>query len=320
MQIPFSMEEISAVARKALKDLIAQGKAPLPPVYEAAFVATAEQQGLDGLVEFLYAVSGNQFSPLKVAEEVGEIIVAVKHDLGEYGEQLEEHNQALEKEQQALEGLVQEGESGAADTVAGIIHSILYANELMRANLERAYQRLHARESQLKDLQVQNRLDPMTGAFNRRALNYDLEVEIARFHRYQRSFALVMADLDHFKEVNDRYGHLVGDEVLKGFVFLVKSQIRRSDSLYRYGGEEFVILLRETDLKTAGLVVERIRKRVAEHVVKKKADPQVRFSVTASFGVTAVREGDDVHSVIDRADRALMAAKAAGRNRVVVEP
>ena len=321
MQPEFSLEDISHVAREALKGLIAQGKAPIPPVYEAAFVSIAEREGMDGLVEFLYTTSGHRFSPLRVAEEVGGIITSVKHDLGEYGEHLEGHNNALKKEQENINSLEEQaGISQSVSAVAAILQSILYANELMRANLEKAYEKLQSREVELRELQVQNRHDPMTGALNRRALRHDLDVEIARFQRYRRPFSIAMADLDHFKEVNDRYGHLVGDEVLKGFAFLVKSQIRQSDCLYRYGGEEFVILLRETELKTAGLVVERIRRRVAEHVVKKKGDGSVRFTVSASFGVTAVREGDDAQSLLQRADRAMLAAKAAGRNQVVVEP
>lgn len=316
------MESISYVARKALKNLIAQGKAPIPSVYEAAFINIAEREGMGGLVEFIYSTTGRRFSPEKIADEVAAVITEVKSDLGEYGERLEEHNSSLHEEQKQLEeaSSIDDG-IAAVEAVSGIISSILYANELMRASLENAYAKLHSREAQLQSLKNQTRLDPLTGSLNRRALRHDIELELARAKRYNRPFALVMADLDHFKEINDRFGHLVGDDVLKGFVMLVRSQIRQTDGLYRYGGEEFVILFRETELKTAGFVAERIRQTVESNVIKKKNEPGVQFSITASFGVTAVREEDGgPDAIISRADKALMAAKAAGRNRVVVEP
>ncbi len=321
-QSDFSMENISYVARKALKRLIAQGKAPIPSVYEAAFINIAEMEGIDGLVEFLYSSSGRRFLPERIAEEVGHIITEIKSDLGEYGEQLEEHNSSLNREQLALKSLESvKNEMVAIDTINGILSSILYANELMKASLENAYSKLQSRETQLQSLKTQTRLDPLTGALNRRALWHDMEVELARGRRYGRPFSIAMADLDHFKKINDQFGHLVGDDVLKGFVMLIRSQIRQSDGLYRYGGEEFVILFRETELKTAGFVVERIRQKVESNVLKKKNEPGVQFSITASFGVTAFREGDDcAEEILARADKALLAAKSAGRNRVVLEP
>lgn len=157
--------------------------------------------------------------------------------------------------------------------------------------------------------------DPVTGANNRAALDAALVREVDLAHRHGVPLALVMFDLDHFKAINDRYGHLCGDMVLKDLTSSVINEcIRRSDVVYRYGGEEFVLLLRNTGLDGARLLAERIRSVVAERVFL--PDSQA-IRLTVSLGLACVRPGESAFALLGRVDRALYQAKESGRNRVV---
>lgn len=127
------------------------------------------------------------------------------------------------------------------------------------------------------------------------------------------TFSIILADLDLFKMINDTYGHLMGDKVLKEVSFILSSQLRSSDSLARWGGEEFVILLPNTHLKEAILIAERLRK-----AVNIKIEP-ITKPISISFGVTQYVEEDTTDSVLSRVDKALYKAKTRGRNRVEVE-
>ncbi len=157
--------------------------------------------------------------------------------------------------------------------------------------------------------------DELTGIYNRRFFLDMLRHERARAERDGRSFCLALLDLDYFKKINDRYGHLVGDDVLRGFAGCVMMEIRQTDCFARYGGEEFVLLLPDTGRQEALDIAERIRGRVAAHRFAGVAD-----QVTVSIGVAASRDGEAPVGIFGRADRALYAAKDAGRNRIQLAP
>ncbi len=162
--------------------------------------------------------------------------------------------------------------------------------------------------------------DGLLGVFNRRYFNEKLPAEVRRANRYQRRLSLVIADLDHFKQVNDRYGHPIGDEVLKRFAQLAQSQLRLcSDWIARIGGEEFVIVLPEADLAGASNTAEKLRRACsAQPFVTTSA----KISITASFGVAELPSEDgkspetQAQDIIRRADTALYQSKTAGRNRI----
>ena len=161
--------------------------------------------------------------------------------------------------------------------------------------------------------------DSLTGVYNRRTFQELAEPQLSRSRRAKLPVSLLMLDLDHFKRINDTYGHLAGDDVLKAFTLLVKSCLRREDLLARYGGEEFVVLLPGSSQEAAVALGERIRDEVASkpfdangHLVR----------VTVSVGVSS-EAGDtlpSLESMLGRADEALYVAKNQGRNRVVVLP
>ena len=156
-------------------------------------------------------------------------------------------------------------------------------------------------------------VDGLTGVNNKRFLLETLEREIPRARRHQRPLTLIMMDIDHFKNINDTYGHLAGDYVLKEQAQLVKSRLRPDDVLGRYGGEEFAVILPETDLQGGVAIAEELRQMIQEHNF---VFEQERIQVTMSMGLSQLHDGWDVLQFIKQADERLYAAKREGRNRV----
>jgi len=158
--------------------------------------------------------------------------------------------------------------------------------------------------------------DGLTGVFNRRHFFELAEREFERSHRYQRPLSAIMLDVDHFKKVNDTYGHSVGDQVLRVVAQRCREHMRKIDLLGRYGGEEFAILLQETDQKTAEVIAERLRQYLADNPVDSDSGP---LKITASLGLATLwAECPNLAALLDRADAGLYNAKRTGRNRVCV--
>ena len=153
--------------------------------------------------------------------------------------------------------------------------------------------------------------DPLTGAFNRRHFMEELHREMARSDRYDTPFSLIMLDIDHFKNVNDRFGHETGDRVLEELVILIRKRIRTSDILARWGGEEFLIMLANTHLSRATPLAKALLKQMRDLPV-----PEIG-SLTASFGVTQYRGGENADALLTRVDNLLYRAKQKGRARVI---
>jgi len=156
--------------------------------------------------------------------------------------------------------------------------------------------------------------DPLTGAYNRREFTILSEREALRSHRYHHPLSLLMLDLDHFKRLNDIYGHTAGDKVLQRFTTLCTNTLRNVDFFGRWGGEEFVALLPETDIEGASVIAERLRKIVSENVLTYN-DHKINFTV--SIGIAQYKDGEvTIDSPLGRADSAVYDAKKAGRNRI----
>ena len=153
--------------------------------------------------------------------------------------------------------------------------------------------------------------DPLTNIYNRLHFGNFLDAEIDRVKRYGGTFSIIFFDLDRFKEINDEYGHLVGDEVLKQVAEVVQHANRNADIFARYGGEEFIILAPSTDIAGARIHAERLREDIENHRFNEI------YKLTCSFGITEYKaDADDVPSLFKRADTALYNAKNLGRNRV----
>lgn len=178
----------------------------------------------------------------------------------------------------------------------------------------RARLRIRERERHLENdtrrLRTLALMDPLTELGNRRAFDHDLQQEWARAARYGRPLALLMLDIDRFKDFNDRFGHRAGDAVLRGVAATIERVVRGGDRAFRWGGEEFAVLLPDTTRAAAALVAERVREAIEVEGVG-------RFRVTVSIGAAASTAATRCDDLVELADRALRAAKAHGRNRVV---
>lgn len=163
-------------------------------------------------------------------------------------------------------------------------------------------------------LEAAARLDPLTGLLNRRALMSKIKSEEIRFSRSERSFCLLMADIDHFKHINDTYGHDAGDCVLKVLSGLMTDALRLQDSIGRWGGEEFLIMLPETDINGATFVAEKLRLTIQNHDFLYH---EHQLSITVSFGISPYDDTMTIDSCLKKADDNLYRAKKQGRNRVV---
>ena len=159
-------------------------------------------------------------------------------------------------------------------------------------------------------------IDPLTGLNNRAAFDKSIEQEIDLAKRHDHTLSLMMLDIDRFKPINDNYGHVVGDAVLKSFADCILECMRRSDIIFRYGGEEFSILLRNTQITGARLLAERMRKSVEEMDFNYD---NIKLSISVSIGLAELQKGDDRTKLIERADALLYKAKESGRNCVMFE-
>jgi diguanylate cyclase len=185
----------------------------------------------------------------------------------------------------------------------------------LRSNLELSKSQIDDLRSNLDEANEMGLRDPLTGVGNRRCFDHALKREVSQATEQRSPMCLVMGDIDHFKRVNDEFGHVVGDEVLKMFARLLLENVKGRDTVARYGGEEFAIVLPETRLDTAIALANRIRTQLeTKNLVVKGA--QKLGKMTASFGVAELRDGDEPELLLQRADAKLYEAKYDGRNRV----
>lgn len=175
----------------------------------------------------------------------------------------------------------------------------------------------HEKDGQISnlidELQYLSTLDPLTGLANRRHFMNVFHDEIARADRQTLTLSIVFLDLDFFKKINDTYGHHMGDQVIREAGRFIETHCRPYDTIARWGGEEYIILLPASDEKEAALFAERIRAGIAAGF-----SAEIPFPVTISAGIAQYQPGDTLSVFVDRADQALYAAKLSGRNRVMV--
>jgi two-component system, cell cycle response regulator len=196
-----------------------------------------------------------------------------------------------------------------------------YNKELKNTNMEltQANKVISEKNIQLSDtmkqLEIAARTDPLTELFNRRRIIELIEIEAIRYARSKKIFSIAIGDIDLFKNINDNYGHDGGDFVLKTIADKITAMIRKQDSASRWGGEEFLILLPETDIKGANNLTEKVRKKIASCEL---ASININLNVTMTFGIAEYDAGSSIDSTIKKADIALYEGKNKGRNCVVV--
>ena len=227
---------------------------------------------------------------------------------------------ALGDKEHLLEGM----QAGADDYLAKPLdREQLQVRLIAASRVNSLYRQLNEQKAKLEKLNEElfttSRRDPLTHLGNRLRLREDLEALSAQAKRYGHSYCAILCDIDFFKAYNDHYGHLAGDEVLEKVAEVISGNLRTGDTAYRYGGEEFLILLPEQNLKSANVAAERLRRSVEDLAIphEAKMPPGV---VTISLGLAALPpgEGKSAEALLKEADDALYKAKEAGRNKIAI--
>lgn len=210
-----------------------------------------------------------------------------------------------------------------AEQVRVIVSLLVAENERMRRDAEQLKSRLEDSHTQITSLrsslshaQQVVLKDPLTGTGNRRQFDVTMEKAIQESDEHAQPLSLIMCDIDHFKRVNDAFGHQIGDELIKMFARVIEQNLREGDTVIRYGGEEFAIILPMTEQATASTIAERVRRQFENKRLTIRETSQKIGQLTASFGVAQYRPGEASEDLVQRADAKLYDAKSKGRNRV----
>lgn len=213
-----------------------------------------------------------------------------------------------------------------SDTLRAVIERLMEGARAMEMNNKKLEFNLSASKQEIEQLQQnlavvrsESLTDPLTSLSNRKAFDASLAKAIAAAKERREPLSLMMADVDYFKQFNDKFGHLTGDQVLRLVAAAMKQNVKGQDIVARYGGEEFVIALPKTDLRPAAILAEQIRRSVMAKELMKRSSGQRLGRVTISAGIAFLRSGDTAQSLIERADVCLYTAKRLGRNRIVCE-
>ena len=192
-------------------------------------------------------------------------------------------------------------------------------NKKLEARLSASKQEIEQLQENLQAVRTESLTDPLTTLSNRKFFDQALAKAMAQAKETNQPLSLLMADIDHFKSFNDKYGHLTGDQVLRLVALSVKQNVKGQDVAARYGGEEFVVALPNTALQSAITVADHIRRAVMTKELMKRSSGERLGRVTISIGAAVLRPHDTAQSLIERADMCLYAAKRNGRNRVICE-
>ncbi len=237
---------------------------------------------------------------------------AVRAHSHEFGGQLEQSASNMNGQTDAgvLRDIIAQlhGETAA---VASSMHDLSHS-------LERSQEEIDELRCQLDNARAEALLDPLTGVMNRRGFDKRMEEFYGIARQKQLPLSLAVLDIDHFKLVNDSYGHLFGDRVIRGLAQILKANIKGRDTVARLGGEEFGLLLPETETEGALALCEKIRSTMAGSRIRRASNNQEIGGITVSIGVATLMPGEDRNAFFDRADQAMYAAKAAGRNQITV--
>lgn len=207
---------------------------------------------------------------------------------------------------------VQAREGAPREEIVGLLSQIMDVNQRLQKRLDEAEKRLESQTNQISSYLTEARTDGLTGLMNRRAFDKSLDELYAAWNSKKQAFTLSLIDIDHFKRINDTYGHPAGDAVLKQVALCLQRDLPGVVCVARYGGEEFA-LLTFAPLAAAAKELDQMRAAVAQVTVKHE-DTQIK--VTLSAGVTSILADEKIGKLVRRADEALYAAKSAGRNRV----
>ena len=295
------------IASSVLQLLGERGLPATPANYARAYAEVtgeAEQAAGEGTAEVVHLVRSLVDLVISRTGSLTNTLVEKKQDMKQTADAL---RQAQEKE------LILQ----LADALTTKANSIHHSVSETQRSLEETRETLLRMSSELSETRQSLLEDALTGAQNRRGMDAILNREVARAKRTKGRLVVAMFDIDHFKQVNDTHGHDAGDSLLAHVSMIAKSVLRETDALVRYGGEEFLLILPESDLKGAEFVMDRLRIVIARAPLIYN---QKKIEVTFSGGLAQLKEDENGHNLVLRADGALYEAKKAGRNCIKVAP
>ncbi len=305
-------EQLTAIIKESLYRITKKNLAFTPFNYYKIFTETALEYGMDEkeLHKFLYGTIDMEEENIKqLKQKIMDIARNVKNVTLNIEESIkkteDEHNNVFE----TINTL------NVDKNIMDEIEKIKYVNMSLKAELEAARSVLEKQKESIDSLKELSLKDYLTGLFLRRYMDRVIEDALYNFKRYSTVFSIIMLDLDDFKKINDIYGHAAGDVVLKDFALMLKRITRHTDSCIRYGGDEFVVVLPETDLKSAEAVAKKIQSSLNSIVFKKG---NVEFKCSVSIGITKVRENDTLESILERVDEALYKTKKEGKSGITI--
>jgi diguanylate cyclase (GGDEF)-like protein len=277
------------------------------------------ESGILGSVWYAWRTANTHRPGTFLAYFLGVMSVVAVHVLGVFGAYwmypalianffLTKRNHALAIAVLALTGLILTDGSFRSPAETASYSVTLIVSALL------AYAFAYRTSVQREQLEALATKDALTNVLNRRALLEELERAHRAFARETRTYGLLILDLDHFKQINDRHGHLAGDKVLANFARLIESHVRKSDRLFRYGGEEFVLLAIPADIDGLVIMAEKLR-----DLVEQQIDDTHGRGVTVSIGGAVLRRNESIDEWFARADTALYSAKMGGRNRADID-
>ena len=253
--------------------------------------------------------------------EFQRLLAEVSHSAEATGSDATKFGSGLEQLRQALE------HSLSVPVLRERVNGVLQDTRQIQGSISALTQRLEASQSEivvlrneLMRVREEAQIDGLTGLLNRRAFDDTINAVLPDVRDSGVGPCLVMMDIDHFKMLNDSYGHVFGDRVIRTIGELLKATVKGQDVVARYGGEEFALLLPETPLAGAKVVAERLREAVAQSRIRRLNSEETVGCITISAGIANYHAGEAVATFVDRADAALYASKAQGRNRVTVAP
>ena len=326
---------------RALKRLEQESLAPTPPNIELWYVYYANlsqevKRAIDILVnneqditqercteiyqrflssdgnEDIVRKAGDQIH--KTLTEMSDFMKSVRSNTSDFSGKLEDASAritsagSLDDLEQMMQGLLSETES------------MLKHNEHLEKELDRSSSQMQELQSNLETIRKEAYTDGLTGLKNRKAFDEEIDKMMQAAEDEGRTFSLLMIDIDHFKKFNDNYGHQIGDQVLRLVAKTLTDSIKGRDTACRFGGEEFAIILPDTNSKSSGIVAEALRRTIGDKDIVNKMTQKKIGKITISVGVAEFKSGEDIESLIERADAALYTAKRSGRDRVAVAP
>jgi diguanylate cyclase len=266
-----------------------------------------------------FCIEKNEDELRRFREGLQQILDTILREVMEITGQTERYESAVSKSISRL------SEGVSSENLTDIIREIIHETKAMGSHGKDIQQKLRETTENLtvirkefEEAKSASLIDFLTGAPNRKALNEKYTEYAAEAVPGSQDLSLLLLDIDHFKQFNDKYGHLVGDDVLKFVSRKIKDIVRGRDFFARFGGEEFAVLLPETPLQGAEKVAENIRKFFSDSPIKTLSGSVKLGNITVSIGVASYREKETFEELIFRADKALYCAKETGRNRVVI--